>query len=205
MITISKVMLDIDGVCGRLIMHALEVNACGVTQFDDDKWPNPGSYDIVRAANELRGPRGLPPVSTSEFWNAVPRRIWGTSALTAEAGELIRWAEWAVGRTSVCMLTSPTIDPDCLAGKLEWIHSRLPSWLRRQYLIGPRKHFCAHPATLLIDDSDHNVDEFRQHGGQAVLVPRPWNSRHAESPRMVFSNLEEIHRAALQPSEGTAA
>ena len=27
-----------------------------------------------------------------------------------------------------------------------------------------------------IDDSDKNVDEFEAHGGQVLLVPRPWNS-----------------------------
>ena len=50
--------------------------------------------------------------------------------------------------------------------------------MQRQFLIGPSKHLCANPETLLIDDSDKNVDSFRKCGGQAVLVPRPWNSLH---------------------------
>ena len=41
-----------------------------------------------------------------------------------------------------------------------------------------RKHFCARPDALLIDDGDHNVEAFRANGGQTILVPRPWNSLH---------------------------
>jgi hypothetical protein len=187
--TITKIMLDIDGVLGRLIMHAMAVNDCGVTEFDDAKWPHSGSYDIVRAANELRGRRGLPPITVGAFWDAVTRDVWASSELTAEANELIQWSKETVGAASVCLLSSPTIAPNCLAGKLEWIYRRMPGWLHRQYLIGPRKHFCAQPTTLLIDDSDDNVTEFRRHGGQALLLPRPWNSRHVESPRALFSDL----------------
>ena len=28
----------------------------------------------------------------------------------------------------------------------------------------------------LIDDSPHNVEEVRKHGGNALLFPAPWNS-----------------------------
>lgn len=37
----------------------------------------------------------------------------------------------------------------------------------------------AAPDALLIDDSDKNVEAWQQAGGCAILVPRPWNSRHA--------------------------
>ena len=48
-----------------------------------------------------------------------------------------------------------------------------------------RKHFCARPDALLIDDSDHNVEAFLAHGGQAILVPRPWNPLHC-MPTLTF-------------------
>jgi 5'(3')-deoxyribonucleotidase len=84
-----------------------------------------------------------------------------------------------VSEVPICILTGPTKDPECLAGKYEWITTVLPPYLHRQYLIGPRKQFCAHPEALLIDDSDDNVKAFRGAGGHAILVPRPWNSLHA--------------------------
>ena len=37
---------------------------------------------------------------------------------------------------------------------------------------------CAQAGALLIDDSDHNVIQFRNHGGQAILFPQIWNSNH---------------------------
>ena len=42
----------------------------------------------------------------------------------------------------------------------------------------PIKASVCQSKTLLIDDSDKNVDSFRKCGGHAVLVPRPWNSLH---------------------------
>ena len=93
-------------------------------------------------------------------------------------------------------MTSPTIDPDCLAGKLEWIHEFTPRWMHRQYLVGPRKQFCAHREALLIDDADKNVNTFREWGGQALLVPRPWNSMHAlamHTPEYLSAQFDSLH------------
>jgi hypothetical protein len=67
-------------------------------------------------------------------------------------------------------------------------------------LIGPRKHFACRPTTLLVDDGDHNVREWRAAGGPAILVPRPWNTNHdlADDPMMYvhhrFDQLEEHRR-----------
>ena len=122
--------------------------------------------------------------------------------MSAEFPFLLGWCESLVGQENVCLLTSPTIDPDCLAGKLEWIHEFTPKWLHRQYLVGPCKQFCAHPEALLIDDSDKNVNKFRDWGGQAVLVPRPWNTNHTlntmENLAHAFELLHEAKREALE-------
>jgi hypothetical protein len=36
---------------------------------------------------------------------------------------------------------------------------------------------------LLIDDSLANAEAFQAHGGQALLVPRPWNPLHRVDTR----------------------
>lgn len=36
----------------------------------------------------------------------------------------------------------------------------------------------AHHGAVLVDDSDHNCDQFRKAGGHVVLVPRRWNALH---------------------------
>lgn len=74
------------------------------------------------------------------------------------------------------LLTSPSHHPSSLAGKLQWMNRHLGRGKPfREFLIGPRKEFCACPGSLLIDDRASMCEKFRDHGGDAVLFPRPWN------------------------------
>ena len=170
---IKRILLDLDDVCNRFTMHALWHVGCQVDPMDDRTHPGGGNYDIVGCANELFGYERF---TKQKFWDSIPRSFWATIPPSNEFPYLIGWCESLVGQENVCLLTSPTIDPDCLAGKLEWIHNFCPRWLHRQFLVGPRKQFCAHGEALLIDDADKNVAAFREWGGNALLVPRPWNS-----------------------------
>lgn len=170
---IKRILLDLDDVCNRFTMSALWHVGCRVDPMDDRTHPGGGNYDVVAIANQLYGYERF---TKQKFWDSFPQRFWATVPPSAEFPYLIGWCESLVGQENVCLLTSPTIDPDCLAGKLEWIHNFCPKWLHRQFLVGPRKRFCAHSEALLIDDADKNVDEFRDWGGRALLVPRPWNS-----------------------------
>ena len=54
-----------------------------------------------------------------------------------------------------------------------------------KFLIGFQKHFCAHSGSLLIDDYDKNINDFRQAGGNAILVPRQWNSMYKEEENLL--------------------
>jgi hypothetical protein len=180
-----KILLDIDGVCSRLIMHAMKHVGCSVDIFNDDHWPVKGDYSVVNAARAL----GVE-LTPQKFWRSITRDVWASSPPYDTFESLLGRCEQIAGRDGVCFLSSPTIDPDCLAGKLEWIQRYAPRWMHRQFLIGPRKEFCAHPNALLIDDSDDNCGKFVANGGHVIHVPRPWNSRHAESPQVVFTELE---------------
>lgn len=173
---IRRILLDIDDVCNRLTLTCLNYVGCPIGTLDYHKFPVEFGYDIVGVANHLVSE---PRWDVPGFWNAIPRVLWATCPKSLQCDWLLDQCEALVGRDNICLLTGPTKDPDCLAGKLEWIHDVMPSWLHRQYLIGPRKQFCAHPEALLIDDSDDNVNTFRAWGGNAILVPRPWNTMHA--------------------------
>ena len=87
------------------------------------------------------------------------------------------------------VLSSPSHDPGCPAGKVSWLHSHLGSHFR-DFLIGHQKFLCAKHDVVLIDDSDHNVEQFRAHGGQAILFPQIWNSNHAIQDRLGYTNAE---------------
>lgn len=181
---IRRVLLDLDDVCNRFTMTALHYMGCRIDPLRYDEYPVACQWDIVCAANTLLGYERF---TKSDFWEHIPRKFWANVPPSAEFGSLIGFCESLVGQENVCLLTSPTIDPDCLAGKLEWIHQFAPRWLHRSFLVGPRKQFCAHGEALLIDDADKNVKAFREWGGQAVLVPRPWNSLHGTDTRQHLS------------------
>jgi hypothetical protein len=170
---IDTILLDIDGVCARTQYHLL--TSFGVPFKDESEYPVECGWDIVAAANLLSGYNRFTPAT---FFGAITREMWATIPVTTEFPELLELCENLVGLTNVHFLSSPTISPESLAGKLEWIQRNAPFQMCRQFLIGPSKHVCARPSSLLIDDRDENVEEFRQRGGQAVLLPRPWNSLH---------------------------
>lgn len=169
----TRIFLDLDDVCNRFTMYALRMVGCPVDSWSYRDFNPEWGWDIVKAANTLHPTRKF---TTADFWNSISREVWATVPESGEYDTLLCDSASLVGDENVCILSSPTLDPDCLAGKAEWIRKHICPELRRQYLIGPRKYFCARPDALLIDDSDKNVREFRQHGGQAILMPRPWNS-----------------------------
>jgi hypothetical protein len=170
---IKTILLDIDGVCNTFQHHVF--NCLGLLYPDDSRYPVECGWDIVAAANRLAG---YPRFTATSFWNSITREMWASVPRSPDFSQILTWASDGVGKEHVHFLSSPTLNPDSLAGKLEWIQRFAPSWMQRQFLIGPSKHLCANPETLLIDDSDKNVDLFRMCGGLAVLMPRPWNSLH---------------------------
>ena len=174
---IRRIFLDMDDVLNRWssACFAKFYGAPPPSSFFNGYFERHG-YDVLGAVNELCSTQ----MSKQTFWDSFPREFWANVPVSDEAMILIGLCEQLVGKDHVCILTAPTLDPDCLAGKLEWIHRFMPKWLHRQFLVGSCKQFCAHPEALLIDDADKNVDRFREWGGHAILVPRPWNTLNAE-------------------------
>ncbi len=168
---IENVLLDIDGVSNNFHYHIF--NHFGLPYADESDYPVECGWDMAAAANVLAGYERF---TKASFWKSITRELFATASVSAEFEFLLDWAERKVGREHVFFLTSPTLDPDCVAGKVEWIVNRAPRWMHRNWMIGPPKHLCAKSNALLIDDGDKNVEPFIAQGGSALLVPRPWNS-----------------------------
>lgn len=175
---IHTILLDVDGVLN--VGAPWFMRAAGVKIRNDDIDAYPAGFqhdDLVGATNSLLMKQGERPLSATQFWECSSNReFWADFPTSPEFSMILVFAEGLVGQKNVHLLTSTTLSPECLAGKLEWITKRLPRFLHRQYLMGPQKYLCAKPGALLIDDADKNVDAFRRAGGEALLVPRPWNS-----------------------------
>lgn len=133
-------------------------------------------------------------ITESAFWESLrPEHIWSELDKTAECDEILALAErFAGGPQNVTLLTSPAPSPGCHAGKFLWILRELPRYQHR-YLMGPDKAPCA-PAGVLIDDNDKNVERWREAGGWAVLLPRPWNSRRDLAGRCVEALENDLRR-----------
>jgi hypothetical protein len=176
---IRRIYLDLDDVCNTFTPCALNAVGCPIGPTDYSKFPI-GSPDIVDAANILLKKKQH---TDKSFWTAIKRTVWSTTPESDFFPWLLEICEQYVGRKNICIATSPTLDPECLAGKLEWIHEHLPEWMRRQYAITPRKFLLARGDSVLIDDCEDNIQNFEDNGGHGILVPRPWNHLRCFNPK----------------------
>jgi len=191
---IERILLDLDDVLNQLTMWTMKCVGCDVDPMDNHLFPIEVGYDVVAAANLMHPTKR--DWSVSEFWDSIKREHWATAPKSPECDWLLKTCVDLVGEDEVFIATSPTKDPDCLAGKLEWIQRELPDFMHRQYVITPRKGIGASPETLLIDDCQKNCEAFRthrnpRHRGQTLLVPKPWNPRHGEDTKTVLETFVE--------------
>lgn len=205
---INRVILDLDDVCNDFTLPALRHVGCDICVYDYDAFDPAWGFDIIKAANELPKQRtfrkNLPngKFSLTNFWGCFDLDFWVNLPKSQEFHFLIDLAYNITGKFPL-LLTAPICGPkinshntgQCLVGKYHWIERNLPSEMHRNFLIGPPKECCAMPGSLLIDDSDDNVNKFRKVGGQAVLMPRPWNAAHGCDPIPYIAT--KVHKILL--------
>ena len=155
-----KILLDVDGVLADFVGEACR--HFGMPEIAKN-WPS-GEYNVAKVLQ-------LP---ATTFWDALGGSFWTNIPKTTEADEIVKLC----GPYDTCLLTSPPLNPYVAAIKIRWISKMFPQF-ERKFLIGPAKEFCAAPNHILIDDNVLNVIEFGKAGGNAILVPRPWNDSYA--------------------------
>ncbi len=147
---IKEIYLDLDDVLNRLTMYVLHCVGLDVDYNRYDQHPIQYGFNIIGAAKHIADGNWNPSVQV--FWDMIPQKVWRECPKSELCDWLVYTSAELVGEENVYIASSPTKDPDCLAGKLEWIHENLPPFLHRQYFITPRKANLAHPNALLIDD-----------------------------------------------------
>ncbi len=168
---LRTIFLDLDDVCNKYTMHVLRCVVGNHVRLDYSSFPAECGYNIVAAANLLGGTN----YDSNLFWSKVTRQVWEKMPCSDILHWLVQAAVQRVGHQHVFIASSSVIDPDALAGKLEWIHRNMPSWIWRRYVFTEHKYLLAAPDALLIDDHQGNCEEFEAAGGHSILVPRPWN------------------------------
>jgi len=163
-----KVLLDLDGVITNFVGAACEFHRVANPYARSE---NLGVYNIEK----LTGIYG------DDFWGGLDMAFWSNLPMMPFSGGIINLLEETYGQENICILTSPIRTAGCINGKMAWIKRNMPKY-RRQFLIGPMKEACAHPNSILFDDCDANIERFEAAGGNAFLIPAPWNSKHSELP-----------------------
>lgn len=103
------------------------------------------------------------------FWTGLPPTPWAVDLHQLVAGLGCPWY----------VVSSPSLDPLCHAGKVEWLHRFFGAGFH-DYVFTGHKHLLAGPRKVLIDDREETCIKFRQHGGYAVLFPSIGNRLHAQ-------------------------
>ena len=166
------VLLDMDGVLANFVDHFC--TWFGVPYPYDDPI-NKGKWDVVELTG-LSNDVVWDEINDEDFWREIPTM--------PEAEDIVKAILDRFHPDNVCLLSSPGRMMWAMPGKILWIRKHFPQF-QSHFLFGSQKQFCAHPDSVLIDDYEANVSKFELHGGQAFLVPRPWNHRYQEEPNLV--------------------
>ncbi len=183
---LEHIFLDMDGVLTDFVSAALRLHGQPESL---QNWP-PGERDIPKLLRLSRTQYwNLIDAQGADFWASLEPFPWFSDLVT-----LVR--EFA----PLTILTSPSLAPPCLEGKVRWLYSHFPREKGRQFtdfLIGNQKHLLAQPRRVLIDDAEANVEAFHAASGHAILFPQVWNRNHAIEDRLAYVK-SELQRLSQQ-------
>ena len=184
-----QIFLDVDGVLVDFVAGAAKVVGFDPAVVDH--------YDFYAAVGH----------TSDSFWRKI-------DAAGADFWADLESFPWATELHNVCkavapttLLSAPSADPSSAHGKKLWINKEFGPCFK-QYLLGVDKTACAAPNKVLIDDSEHNINAFREAGGKAILFPQAWNENRGikdhvgyvfgelEKHALVHANETSLHNAA---------
>lgn len=181
-----KAFVDLDGVIADFVGGALKLHGA------ENPYRKPGSpkgnatWDLVTKIG----------MSPAEFWAPMGYDFWRNLPKTAEADDIMGFLLTRFDRNGICFLTSPCNTNGCMDAKRDWVFEHYPGVpiLFSQSSRGgyPPKWFLAGLDSILIDDHGDNIKLWTQSSGHGLLVPRPWNDRHAEEHRLIELVMEGV-------------
>ena len=156
---IKQAYIDMDGVLADFMGAALALHDSSLEGYPK------GLYKI----EEHLG------VTTDEFWRVIDSTgedFW--SSLELCEGALDLWE--IVQPLNPIILTSPSMNPVCVSGKLKWLQEVFGNQFR-DYIFCPAQHkkHLARDSCLLVDDRPQNVSDFIDSGGCGYLWPHIGN------------------------------
>lgn len=153
------IYIDMDGVIADFVSSALAVH-----NFPKDMYKPCGDYHME---NQLG-------VSQREFWDKIDKAgedFWVNMEPFSWTEDLIKVVsdldEWMI-------LSAPSRNPQCLSGKMRWLHKQFGSKFHDViFCPAKKKYLLADDFSILIDDSDKNCSDWGERF--SILFPQPWN------------------------------
>lgn len=189
------ILLDQDGVLADFFKAAMDIVGGNLDEIEFDK---PWTYDIVQWMNFVaqKSQDASDWVTYEKLWqvcNDPNLNWWGglEPYLWAHVlhSELLRRVQ---DEHHLVICTYPQPHQECYGQKINWIRHNLPKQNLNAVMMGKQKHLFAKPHHILIDDTDENVNKFRDNGGRAILFPQPWNTNHSRVSNRIGYVLETV-------------
>ena len=167
-----RVFLDMDGVLVNMLR--------GILELHDrlDLYATCPQEDRIHDVLGLTSAETWGPVSDAgeDFWARLDKCEW--------ADALLNWVYGLGVRPEVLSTPLPTGRIEdvatSVAGKLRWLRGYFgEGFSDRRCHFTCDKTIAANQDSLLIDAMDRVVNAFREAGGNAILVPQPYNSMRA--------------------------
>lgn len=170
-----RILIDMDEVLTDFVGAALSL--WGKDRETVESFWVPGEWDCLPALNRSRAPSE--PITTEQFWFEIGRwgdafwRLLKPTPWIEDVNTLVRRTtdDWHI-------ISSPSRCPTSYDGKVRWLKNYFGHDFDR-FALTPHKEIFAGPRVILIDDSDANIQKFREHGGQGIVFPRHNNSLHS--------------------------
>lgn len=164
-----RFLIDMDGVLVDFVTTFFDTTV-GVEERKRlfANW-SPGLYNLHEVAPQI--PKTIWNTLTATFWSGLKP----TFDMYPFLKEFIKTLDPA--KDSIELFTTVT-NKRAMEGKKLWAEAYCPGTPIIFTDIGGGKSHEATNDTLLIDDYDKHIREFRLAGGQGILVPRPWNFLH---------------------------
>jgi 5'(3')-deoxyribonucleotidase len=171
---IKTIFLDMDGVMVNFLggLHKA-LNA----PYAYDPYPyEKGLWNMLDAIRPFDFGGNAP--SFEECDACCTQEFWANLDWLHDGRDIFKLVTDTFNPGDIFLLTTPMPNVGSASGKVEWIRKNLPDYKDRMFITTASKSTIAGPDTLLIDDRDKNVEDFREAGGHAILVARPWNKLH---------------------------
>lgn len=162
------IFLDMDGVMVDFTSSVLRLVRRPDLLAD---WRPRGCYDLAQVLGVPQEYIGENAYANVNFWKNMQPYPW-----------LHKLLKICQQYGSITIASDPGLYAEAAAGKIEWMSRHLPA-LSDRLLLTSHKQLLANVNSILIDDSDKNVVEFRKAGGWGILFPQPWNSLHGIAER----------------------